>query len=67
MEKKTAEAKGKQKEYKRVCYRQQKEARESAEERETRLAKRREMWQERTPEVKGKQKEYKGVYNLDKM
>ena len=66
--KKTAEAKGKQREYKRVCYRQQKQAGESAEERETRLAKLREMLrQERTPEVKGKRKEYKRVYDLDKM
>ena len=64
--KKTAEAKGKQREYKRV-YRQQKEAAESAEEREARLAKRREAWQERTTEAKGKQKEYKRVYDLDKM
>ena len=64
--KKTAEAKGKQREYKRV-YRQQKEAAESAEEREARSAKRREAWQERTTEAKGKQKEYKRVYDLDKM
>ena len=64
--KKTAEAKGKQNEYKGV-YRQQKQAGESAEERETRLAKRREAWQERTAEAKGKQKEYKRVYDLDKM
>jgi hypothetical protein len=65
-EKKTAEAKGKQNEYKRG-YRQQEQAGESAEERETRLAKRREAWQERTAEAKGKQKEYKRVYDLDKM
>ena len=48
-------------------YRQRKQAGESAEERETRLAKRREEWEERTPEVKGKRKEYKRVYDLDKM
>jgi hypothetical protein len=66
MEKKTAEAKGKQKEHERV-YRQQKEAAESAKDRESRLAKRREAWQERTPEVKGKRNEYKRVYDLDKM
>jgi ATPase subunit of ABC transporter with duplicated ATPase domains len=65
MGKKTAEAQGKN-EYMRV-YRQLKQAGESAEERETRLAKRREAWQERTSEVKGKRKEYKRVYNLDKM
>jgi hypothetical protein len=46
MEKKTAEAKGKQREYNRV-YRQQKEAAESAEEREARLAKQREAWEKR--------------------
>jgi hypothetical protein len=66
MEEKTAEEKGKQKEYMRV-YRQQKQAGESTEERETHLEKRGEAWQERTPEVKGKRKEYKRVYNLDKM
>jgi hypothetical protein len=43
MEKKTAGAKGKQREYNRV-YRQQKEAPESAEEREARWAKQREAW-----------------------
>ncbi len=43
-------------------YRQQKQAGESAEERETRLTKRREAWLERTPEVKGKRKECKRVY-----
>ena len=64
--KKTAEAKGKQREYKRV-YKQQKQAGESAEERETCLAKRSEVWQERTPELKGKRKEYKRVYHLDKL
>ena len=48
-------------------YRQQKQAGESAEERETRLAKQREAWQERTPEVKGMRKGYKRVYDLDKM
>ena len=42
-----------------IVYRQQKQAGESAEEREARLAKRREGWQERTLEVKGKRKEYK--------
>jgi ATPase subunit of ABC transporter with duplicated ATPase domains len=66
MGKKTAEAQGKKNEYMRV-YRQQKQAGESAEERETCLAKRREAWQERTSEVKGKRKEYKRVHNLDKM
>ena len=66
MGKKTAEAKGKQNEY-MIVYRQQKQAGESAEERETRLAKRREAWQERTLEVKGKRKEYKRVYDLDKV
>jgi hypothetical protein len=66
MEKKTAEAKGKQREYNRV-YRRQKEAAESHEEREARLAKQREASQERTLEVKGKRKEYKRVYDLDKM
>ena len=48
-------------------YRQQKQAGESAEERETRLTKRREAWQERTPDGKGKRKEYKRVYDLHKM
>jgi hypothetical protein len=48
-------------------YRQQKQVGESAEERETRLAKQREAWQEKTPEVKGKRKGYKRVYDLDKM
>jgi hypothetical protein len=46
MEKKTAEAKGKQREYNRV-YRQQKEAAESTEEREARLAKQRGAWEKR--------------------
>jgi hypothetical protein len=66
MGKKTAEAKGKYFEYNRV-YWQQKQAGETAEETETRLAKRREAWKERIPEVKGNQKEYNRVYNFDKM
>jgi hypothetical protein len=44
--KKTAGAKGKQREYNRV-YRQQQEAPESAEKREARLAKQREAWGKR--------------------
>ena len=62
----TAEAKGKQKEYNRM-YRQQKEAEECAEERETRLAKRRETWQERTPEARGKRKEYSRLHSIEKV
>ena len=62
----TAEAKGKQKEYQRV-YRHQKEAAESAEERETRLTKRRESWKERAEETKCKYNKYKSHYNVDKM
>ena len=48
----TAEAKGKEKEYIRV-YRQQKEAAENAEERATRLAKPRQVWGERSGETNG--------------
>ena len=62
----TAETKGKQKEYNRM-YRQQKEAEECAEERETRLAKRRETWQERTPEARGKRKEYSRLHSIEKV
>ena len=58
--KRTAEVKGKQKEFQRA-YRQQKEAAESTEETESRLAKRREVLQERTTEAKGKEKENKRV------
>ena len=63
--KKTAEAKGKQNEYKRV-YKREKQAGETAEERETRLAKQREAWGKKTAEAKGKQNEYMRVYRQEK-
>jgi hypothetical protein len=65
MEKKTAEAKGKQREYKRV-YKREKQAGETSEERETRLAKQREAWGKKTAEAKGKQNEYMRVYRREK-
>ena len=62
---KTAEAKGKQKEYQRVC-RQQRKAAESSEEKETRLEKRRKAAKEKTAKTKGKQNEYQRVYRRQK-
>ena len=63
---KTAEVKGKQKEYQRV-YRQQKKAAESSEEKESCLVKRRKAAKEKTAKIKGKQNEYERVYRKQKL